>query len=175
MHQRHRQTTDRQTTDRQTTDGRPIAYSKRNVIRWRLLKTELFRRNGAGNSPWRQSWRKKYFYGAREVFVKQVDFELDWVKRWGSCGWGRSDQNRCRNRLSPQHGCSSSSKHRQATRSIISLLTLNPNFSTDFAFKTSLLPQTEAFYTANDGKCFGMWVRQWLWFCMTTVADSLMH
>ena len=35
-----RQTTDRQ-TDRQTTDGRPIAYSKRNVIRWRLLKTIL--------------------------------------------------------------------------------------------------------------------------------------
>ena len=30
--------TDRQTTDRQTTDGRLIAYSKRNVIRWRLLK-----------------------------------------------------------------------------------------------------------------------------------------
>ena len=29
--------TDRQ-TDRQTTDGRPIAHSKRNVIRWRLLK-----------------------------------------------------------------------------------------------------------------------------------------
>jgi len=28
VHQRHRQ----------TTDGRPIAYSKRNVIRWRLLK-----------------------------------------------------------------------------------------------------------------------------------------
>ena len=26
------------TDDRQTTDGRPIAYSKRNVIRWRLLK-----------------------------------------------------------------------------------------------------------------------------------------
>ena len=36
VHQRHRQQTDRQTTDRQTdrqTDGRPIAYSKRNVIR----------------------------------------------------------------------------------------------------------------------------------------------
>jgi len=32
VHQRHRQT-DRQTDDRQTTDGRPIAYSKRNVIR----------------------------------------------------------------------------------------------------------------------------------------------
>ena len=27
------------TDDRQTTDGRPIAYSKRNVIRWRLLKS----------------------------------------------------------------------------------------------------------------------------------------
>ena len=33
VHQRHRWQ-----TDRQTTDGRPIAYSKRNVIRWRLLK-----------------------------------------------------------------------------------------------------------------------------------------
>ena len=32
-------TDDRQTDRRQTTDGRPIAYSKRNVIRWRLLKT----------------------------------------------------------------------------------------------------------------------------------------
>ena len=37
-------TDDRQTTDRQTTDGRPIAYSKRNVIRWRLLKTECKRK-----------------------------------------------------------------------------------------------------------------------------------
>jgi len=36
VHQRHRQ----QTTDRQTTDGIAISYSKRNVIRWRLLKTE---------------------------------------------------------------------------------------------------------------------------------------
>ena len=33
MHQRHRRQ-----TDRQTTDGIAIAYSKRNVIRWRLLK-----------------------------------------------------------------------------------------------------------------------------------------
>ena len=33
VHQRHRQ------TDKQTTDGIAIAYSKRNVIRWRLLKT----------------------------------------------------------------------------------------------------------------------------------------
>ena len=38
MHQRHRRQTDRRQTNRQTTDGRPIAYSKRNVIRWRLLK-----------------------------------------------------------------------------------------------------------------------------------------
>ena len=30
-------------TDRQTTDGRLIAYSKRNVIRWRLLKNEATR------------------------------------------------------------------------------------------------------------------------------------
>ena len=32
VHQRHRQQTDNRQTDRQT-DGRPIAYSKRNVIR----------------------------------------------------------------------------------------------------------------------------------------------
>ena len=36
VHQRHRQT-----TDRQTTDGIAVAFSKRNVIRWRLLKTKL--------------------------------------------------------------------------------------------------------------------------------------
>ena len=42
--QTDRQTTDRQ-TDRQQTDrrdGRLIAYSKRNVIRWRLLKSRHF-------------------------------------------------------------------------------------------------------------------------------------
>ena len=36
VHQRHRQT-----TDRQTTDGRPIAYSKRNVVR-SLKRAERF-------------------------------------------------------------------------------------------------------------------------------------
>ena len=35
-----RQTTDNRQTDRQT-DGRLIAYSKRNVIRWRLLKRSM--------------------------------------------------------------------------------------------------------------------------------------
>jgi len=40
VHQRHRQT-DR----RQTTDGIAMAYSKRNVIRSRLLKTMLLRCN----------------------------------------------------------------------------------------------------------------------------------
>ena len=38
VHQRHRRQADRRQTDTQTTDGISIAYSKRNVIRWRLLK-----------------------------------------------------------------------------------------------------------------------------------------
>ena len=46
VQQRHRRQTDRRQTDRrqtdrQTTDGIAIAYSKRNVIRWRLLKTSI--------------------------------------------------------------------------------------------------------------------------------------
>jgi len=39
------------TDDRQTTDGRLIAYSKRNVIRWRLLKTWDYAVTAMGHLP----------------------------------------------------------------------------------------------------------------------------
>ena len=58
VHQRPRQTTDRQTDRRQTTDGIAIAYSKRNVIRWRLLKMNVIWNNASRKIVqccWRES------------------------------------------------------------------------------------------------------------------------
>ena len=70
--------TDRQQTDRQTTDGRLIAYSKRNVIRWRLLIMEPMGQRR--RDVWSSSRHLMASVGGRTVLTGSELYILSWLQ-----------------------------------------------------------------------------------------------